>query len=131
MADSIEQGCLSVGEGVSISGKITLTGRLDVDGMIEGELSAKEMHVGGTGKVTGKINVTIADVRGEILDTLVVEDTLILRSTARVKGTISYKTLQIEQGAMLEGTLARIGGQAPRFNAASQQTNDAKESPSV
>lgn len=58
-------GCLIVGEGVKISGSITLPERVDVDGQIDGEIIAKEIHVGQSGKLTGKISAGVIDVRGE------------------------------------------------------------------
>lgn len=107
MADLDQSGCLIVGQGVSISGMVTLSSKLTIDGQIDGEITAKEVHVGETGKITGKLSVAVADVRGELVDSISVSEMLILRSTAKVRGTITYNALQIEQGAVIEGTLTR------------------------
>lgn len=108
MSESNTDGCLIVGAGVSITGKINLPAKLTVDGQLDGEISAHEVSVGEKGKITGKLVAAIADVRGELIDSISVSETLILRSTARVRGTVTYNALQIEQGAIVEGTLNRI-----------------------
>lgn len=94
-----------VGRGAVIVGNVTLPGKLTIEGQIEGEVSAKEIHVGETGKISGKIVAASADIRGELLDSISVGERLILRNTAKVRGTITYTTLQIEQGALIEGSL--------------------------
>ena len=107
MSDLSQNGCLFVGQGVSITGKITLPEKLTVDGQIEGEITARELQVGETGTITGKLAVAVADIRGELVDSISVSEMLILRNTAKVRGTIAYNALQIEQGAVIEGTLSR------------------------
>lgn len=118
MTDKIQHGALIVGEGVIISGKITLPGKLSIDGQVDGEVSAKEIDVGETGKITGKVVSAIADVRGELIESISVSEMLILRSTAKVKGNVTYNALQIEQGAVIEGTLNRIGSRPETKSAA-------------
>lgn len=110
MAESIQNGCLVVGEGVAITGKITLPGKLSIDGQVEGEITAREVDVGVTGKITGKLVTAVADVRGELVDSISVSEMLILRGTAKVRGNVLYNALQIEQGAVIEGTLSRTDG---------------------
>ena len=107
MSELSQNGCLFVGQGVSITGKISLPEKLTVDGQIEGEITARELQVGETGTITGKVVVAVADVRGELVDSISVSEMLILRNTAKVRGTIAYNALQIEQGAVIEGTLSR------------------------
>ncbi len=115
MSESVQNGCLVVGEGVSITGRISLPGKLTIDGQMEGEITAREVDVGVTGKITGKLVTAVADVRGELVDSISVSEMLILRSTAKVSGNVLYNALQIEQGAIIEGTLNRTdGGQVGR-----------------
>ena len=123
MAESIQNGCLIVGEGVSITGQISLPGKLSIDGQIEGEITAREVDVGVTGKIIGKLVTAVADVRGELVDSISVSEMLILRGTAKVRGNVLYNALQIEQGAVIEGTLNRTenGRQATDYSRADTQ----------
>lgn len=108
MPESTQNDGLFVGRGAPITGNVALAGKLTIDGQIDGEISAKEIHVGEAGKISGKITAAYADVRGEVLDSISVSEMLILRNTAKVRGTITYSTLQIEQGALIEGSLVRV-----------------------
>lgn len=119
MSDQNQNGSLVVGEGVSITGTLSIPGKLTVDGQIEGEITAKEVQVGEAGKVTGKLSVAIADVRGELIDSISVTEMLILRGTAKVRGNVVYDALQIEQGAVIEGTLSRTNSRHADFSGAS------------
>lgn len=119
MSDLNQNGCLIVGEGVSITGKITLPGKLSVDGQIDGEVSAKDVQVGESGKITGKLVTAVADIRGELIESISVSEMLILRGTAKVRGNITYNALQIEQGAVIEGTLSKTEGRGASKDSAS------------
>ena len=119
MSDINERGCLVVGEGVSITGTLSIPGKLTIDGQIDGDISANEVQVGESGKITGKLSVAIADVRGELVDSISVAEMLILRGTAKVRGNVVYNTLQIEQGAVIEGTLSRTSSSHSNFGTAS------------
>ena len=63
--------------------------------------------VGETGAIKGRITVAEnAEISGKVFEKLEVKCLLILRSTGRVDGNISYGLLQIEQGASIAGGLS-------------------------
>jgi cytoskeletal protein CcmA (bactofilin family) len=63
--------------------------------------------VGETGAIKGRITVAEnAEISGKVFEKLDVKCLLILRSTGRVDGNISYGLLQIEQGASIAGGLS-------------------------
>ena len=105
---SSEAGCFTVGAGVTIKGTFNVPERAVINGSVEGEITARELMVGTSGKVTGKVTAEIVDVHGEINDTLTASKALILRSSGRAKGAIQYAELEIEKGAQLRGTLTVI-----------------------
>ena len=111
MAESSNPGCVSIGDGVKLSGRLDLPGVANIDGEIDGEVLANEVRVGTTGRITGSVTTALADVHGEIQKDITVTDTLILRSTARVRGNIVYEIIEIEQGATIEGDLKRGGAE--------------------
>jgi cytoskeletal protein CcmA (bactofilin family) len=100
--------CLLIGEGVSITGKITLPGTIYVYGDLNGEITASEIQVGQNGKVTGDVKVDIADIKGEVVNSIQVKDTLIVRSTGKISGLINYKTLEIEHGGVIDGKVVKV-----------------------
>jgi len=99
--------CLLIGEGVSISGNISLPGTIYVYGEVSGEIVAREIHVGECGKVTGNVKVDLADVKGEIVNAIQVREVLIVRSTGKISGSISYKSLEIEHGGVIDGKIEK------------------------
>ena len=98
---------LLVGENVNITGNITVLGAVHIYGNVNGEITAQEIHIGETGKVNGEIKASLADIKGEASNSIQVKDALIIRSTGKVSGTISYQSLEIEQGGMIEGKIEK------------------------
>jgi cytoskeletal protein CcmA (bactofilin family) len=89
---------LYIGEGVTIKGEISVPDTLVVCGVLEGD---------ETGEIKGRITVAEnAEISGKVYEKLDVKCLLILRSTGRVDGNISYGLLQIEQGASIAGGLS-------------------------
>jgi cytoskeletal protein CcmA (bactofilin family) len=76
-------------------------------GALEGDVTVGNLVVGETGAIKGRITVAEnAEISGKVFEKLDVKCLLILRSTGRVDGNISYGLLQIEQGASIAGGLS-------------------------
>ena len=98
---------LYIGEGVTIKGEISVPDTLVVCGVLEGDVTVGNLVVGETGAIKGRITVAEnAEISGKVFEKLDVKCLLILRSTGRVDGNISYGLLQIEQGASIAGGLS-------------------------
>jgi len=98
---------LYIGEGVTIRGEISVPDTLVVCGVLEGDVTVGNLIVGETGSIKGRITVAEnAEISGKVFEKLDVKCLLILRSTGRVDGNISYGLLQIEQGASIAGGLS-------------------------
>ena len=100
--------CLLIGEGVSVTGNISLPGTVYVYGDVNGEITAREIHVGVGGKVTGDVRVDLADIKGEVMNSIQVKETLIVRATGKISGIISYQSLEIEHGGMIDGKIEKV-----------------------
>ena len=108
MVEENQNGCLVVGEGVTLSGKFAVPNIASISGQIDGELSAREVLVGATGVVRGKVTADILDIRGEVHQDLISKKSLFVRSSGRVIGNISYTEIEIEKGGNIQGTLTRL-----------------------
>jgi cytoskeletal protein CcmA (bactofilin family) len=82
--------------------------RAVINGSVEGEITAREVLVGASGRITGKVAAEVVDVHGEVNDTVSATKALILRAT----GSIEYAQLEIEKGAQLRGTLTMVSDEA-------------------
>jgi cytoskeletal protein CcmA (bactofilin family) len=100
-------GNIGIGNDVSIKGVLVVPNRADTNGTIDGEITAKELVVGQTGRIIGHAKTDRADVHGEVNQTLVVNQSLILRSTGKVVGVVHYSELEIEKGGLVEGKMTQ------------------------
>jgi cytoskeletal protein CcmA (bactofilin family) len=98
---------LLLGEGVIITGNISVQGVVYVHGSVNGEIAAHDIYIGVTGKVHGEIKVNLADIRGEVTNSIQVRDTLIVRATGKIFGTTSYQSIEIEHGAVIDGKIEK------------------------
>lgn len=108
MNNENQAGCLAIGDGVTLSGTFTAPGVVFVSGKVDGELTAKEIFVGATGILKGKITADVVDVQGEIHQDLIANKNLLIRSSGKVIGNVSYSELEIEKGGDIEGTLNKL-----------------------
>lgn len=102
---NVQSGDLCVGEGVELEGSVRVPGHALIHGTFRGELRSGSMLVGERGVVSGQVTVQQADVSGEVLEDISVEGALIVRSTGRMRGRASYGSIEIERGALLQGSL--------------------------
>jgi len=108
MADADEDGCLVVGAGVKLSGSFVVPNSASICGTIEGDLTAREILVGTTGILKGKITADLVDVRGEVHEDTTSYKTLFIRATGKITGAIQYAEIEIEKGGDMQGNLTKI-----------------------
>jgi cytoskeletal protein CcmA (bactofilin family) len=92
----------------SLEGSIEAEGTLIVEGSVRGTIKCTSLEILENGRVDAKVegeNVTVAgDFEGE----MICSRRLGVLSTGKVLGDISYGTLSIESGGLLNGTLSRF-----------------------
>jgi cytoskeletal protein CcmA (bactofilin family) len=114
---------LYIGEGVTIKGEISVPDTLVVCGSVEGDVSVGNLVVGETGVIKGRIVVAQnAEISGKVYEKLDVKCLMILRSTSRVDGNVSYGMLQIEQGATIAGGISSTEYRPEQKPAKTEQT---------
>lgn len=97
---------LTISEGISISGEIKDCDQLVVEGSVKADFSGSEhMEISETGEFKGSVETVDADIAGFFDGTLVVNGRLTVRSTGKIKGTITYDELAVEAGAVIEGKI--------------------------
>lgn len=123
--DITSEGCLEV-QG-NVAGNISIEGRLEVTGEVTGNSSAEEVFadgakivgdikcngavkVGPSTVVRGNITATAAVVAGAVKGDIDVQGPVILDSTAIIMGNIKSKSIQINNGATIEGLCSQCYG---------------------
>lgn len=97
-ADSTIQGHISFGEGLRIDGKVN--GNVVA---IEGRSSI--LVVAESAVVTGEIHADHVIINGRVLGPVRATELLELQPTARIEGDVTYKALEMHQGALIAGRL--------------------------
>ena len=95
-----------IGPGMKVVGDCQTDGTVRVEGAVEGSINAgKAVVIGKQGVVTGNIVTQDAVVAGRVQGTLVAESRLELQATCRIEGEIHTRRMQLEEGAVLNGTV--------------------------
>jgi cytoskeletal protein CcmA (bactofilin family) len=116
---SIELSKLSslIAEGVEITGDLSFTNGIRIDGRVIGNIavgSAEEgrgglLVVSEKGQIEGSIRCVDAVINGTVVGDLHVENFLELQADARISGTIHYQFMQMAVGAAVHGRLVKAG----------------------
>lgn len=92
--------------GTRLVGDLTAPGMLEVQGRIEGRISADSLVIEERGSVEGEVQGTSVTIRGGFDGTLTASQVRI-HATARVTGTILYDSLLVESGAEITARFTR------------------------
>ena len=119
-SDTLES--VVIGDGVVVKGAFTVPSKAVINGVIEGDLTAEEVLIGPTGRISGRVSAKVIDVRGQLHNTIVSEKSLIVRATGKIVGKVHYAEIEIEKGGEIEGALHQ-GSEPVGTNTASSGTN--------
>lgn len=97
---------LYAGQGIKLKGEISDCETFTVEGDVEAQLSAKQLLLASSGTFRGTAVVEEAQIEGQFEGELHVTGRLLLRSSGRAAGTISYGQIEIERGGQLHGHIA-------------------------
>ncbi|MBK3868329.1 polymer-forming cytoskeletal protein [Pseudomonas stutzeri] len=111
---AIDQFSSLVSGNLSLDGDMTFEDGLKVSGEIRGDVRHKPgthslLALSAEGRIEGNVSSYDALIDGTIVGDLLVEHLLELHSNARVRGNIRYRQLSMESGAVVDGTLSRMG----------------------
>ena len=105
---------LTIGPGITMSGEIESCDYLLVEGTVEAALKGANMlEVAESGTFYGTVEINEANISGRFEGDIIVKGRLTITSTGVVTGSISYKEIEIEAGAVLDGKLTPLAAGAP------------------
>lgn len=97
-----------LGSDTSIVGDIRASADLHLDGKVEGDIACTSLVQGESSEISGSIEAETARIAGSVRGSVVARELVVL-SSARITGDVSYDTLTIEEGAMVDGKLSPRG----------------------
>ncbi|MFZ4125061.1 MAG: bactofilin family protein [Rickettsiales bacterium] len=100
---------LTVGPDIQMKGEITTCDRVVIEGMVDATM--KDVHtveLAQSGALKGTAEVEDAEISGTFEGDLVVRGRLIIYSTGRVNGNVTYGEIEIERGGQLSGSIRTV-----------------------
>jgi cytoskeletal protein CcmA (bactofilin family) len=99
-----------IGSSTRIEGNVLFSGGLRIDGAVRGNVCALPDQPGTIvlsehARVDGEVQAAHIVVNGTINGPVHAGETLELQPSARVRGDVHYKSLEIHHGAVVEGKL--------------------------
>ena len=99
-----------IGAGTVVSGDVTFSGGLRIDGRVQGNVVAANgepstLVISEQAKIDGEIRVSHMVINGTVNGPLAANDYLELQPKARIVGDVTYKTLEMHVGAVVQGRL--------------------------
>ena len=99
----------TLAEGTVLKGGIQAEEDFRIDGIVEGTINCNgKIVVGEKGNVKGEVNCVNAELMGKLQGTIRTSGTLVLKSTAVYIGDAYIKTIEIEPGAIFNGTCTMV-----------------------
>ena len=125
-ASSPEQVISIIGPGMKVVGDCDTDGAIRVEGAVQGNIRAgKAVVVGKDGVVDGDIFTQDAVLAGTVKGVVRADSRLEVQATCRVEGEIIASRMQLDEGAMLNGTIQMgIGSDLPPLPSKIQDTEE-------
>ena len=103
-----------VAEGTRIDGHVSFHDGLRVEGEVVGDIRAIQeqssiLVISESAHVTGQISADHVIINGTVKGPVFAMDLLELQPKARIEGDVSYKALEMHQGATITGQLKPMG----------------------
>ena len=106
-----------IGATTRIEGNVFFSGGLRIDGTVRGNVCAlpeqpSTLVVSEHARVDGEVQVSHLVVNGTINGPVHAGESLELQANSRVKGDIHYTSVEMQQGAIVEGRLVHSSSEA-------------------
>ncbi len=117
-----------IGSDVKITGNITTSGELQLDGSVEGDLKCGSMTMGESGVVTGSIEADKVIIRGKVKGEVRARSVR-LENSAIIEGDIVHESMSVEAGAKLTGRFTHTNNPVQKNPAAAPSATPVQSAP--
>jgi len=99
-----------IAQGTCIEGNLKFTDGMRIDGEVIGDIRANEgspsiLVISESASVTGLVHADHVIINGRVTGPVLASQLLELQPKARIEGEVSYKALEMHQGAVIFGQL--------------------------
>lgn len=96
-----------IDHGSEFEGKLSFKDTVRIDGCFRGEISSENtLVVGETGEIFANVRSRTVVIAGSVTGDVVASERLVLQKTARLEGDVQAGSLQMEDGAVLNGRIS-------------------------
>lgn len=104
-----------IAHGTTVRGLIEFQEGLRIDGEVQGDILAAVgkpslLVVSESARITGQVQADHVVINGEVVGPVMARELLELQPTARIRGDVSYRGLEMHQGATISGKLQPMDG---------------------
>lgn len=119
-SDGKQQGHIDslIGAGTRVEGNIRFSGGLRIDGEVVGSVLAADgasssmLVLSEQARIEGAVGVAHLVTNGSIVGAVSVGESLEMQSKSRIVGDVEYVSIEMHQGAVIEGRLVHLPGKA-------------------
>ena len=97
-----------ISAGSKLEGRIEAEGNLIIDGSVKGTIKCGSLEIMEDGNVDANVEAEAVSVAGNFEGEMICRGRLTFFRTGKVKGDISYRTLSIEAGGLLDGNVSKF-----------------------
>jgi len=103
------QRVLTVGNDILLKGEIATCDRLVIEGKVDATLNdVHTVEIAQNGSFKGSAHIEDAEISGLFEGDLIVRNRLVIYSTGKVRGKITYGEIEIERGGELTGEIKTV-----------------------
>lgn len=115
-----------IGLGTTLEGNVVFTGDLRIDGTVRGSIVSiadepSMLVISEHACIEGEIHAAHIVVNGTIIGPVHSAELIELQPKAKITGDVFYITLEMHQGATVDGQLVHEAGEKPALKLASNQ----------
>lgn len=109
--------CL-IGQGTMIAGDVHFKGGLRIDGQVNGRVIAEPgepsiLVLSENARIVGEVHAAHLVVNGTIEGPITADELVELQPKARVTGDVRYRSIEMHNGAVVDGVLAHLDEEKP------------------
>ena len=106
-AQSSTTGFAVIGLGIEITGEVTSSTAMRINGQIKGSIveSSHDVEVGESGKVSASISARRVTIAGTVEGNIAGKEKVLISKTGKVQGNIMAPRVQLEDGAFFKGSI--------------------------
>jgi cytoskeletal protein CcmA (bactofilin family) len=105
-----------IGANICIKGEIDSPEHVFLAGSLDGDITCDQLTIDETGRVKGKVVAKLAIIDG-LLDGDIVVERLQIKSKAVIKGSLTYHSIEVAEGAQIDGNFVQVAEKSKKDNA--------------